>query len=337
MLRLILLILLSCIALSASATERLIVEPDEGRTPLYNAIQHAHSSVQVVMYGLTDTALLNTLIQSQSAGKKLQILLEETPYKNENENTFAIAKLNAEKINWRPAYNAFQLTHQKTMIIDQHQAIIMTFNFTHASFKNERNFALIIDDPDEVNEIEKVFQADWQRQNVSVSNPNLVWSPNNSKQKILDLIRSAQSSIKIYAQDISDYQTIGALAKAARSGRKVEILIGKLNDKNAKKINYLEKAGVIIHTNKKYYIHAKVIIIDKSAALLGSLNLTFPSINKNRELAIISHDPQVVKQLTRIFDEDFGNSCMPVVNETLTKFAKYILKYNHHHHHRHSW
>jgi phosphatidylserine/phosphatidylglycerophosphate/cardiolipin synthase-like enzyme len=326
------LIFFFCYAFTASAAEHLIIEPEDGRAPLYSAMQQARSSIQVVMYGFTDTDLLDSLIQSQIAGKKLQILLEKTPYRSETENDTAIAKLKAEKIDWQPAYNLFKLTHQKTMLIDQRKAIIMTFNFTHSTFKNERNFALVIDDPNEVSEIEKVFMADWLRKETTVNHPDLVWSPDNSRQKLLNFIRSAHSEIKVYAQDISDYQTIGALAKAARNGIKVEILLSKINNPS-RKIDYLKNAGVNVHTCKKYYIHAKVIIVDKSSALLGSLNFTAPSINKNRELAIITHDPQVVKQLNQTFNEDFGNSLMPSWNEAFTKLTKYMLR----HPHRHPW
>ncbi len=47
----------------------------------------------------------------------------------------------------------------------------MTFNLTHAAFSQthhrERNFALLITEPSMVQEIQAVFNADWQHQAVT--------------------------------------------------------------------------------------------------------------------------------------------------------------------------
>lgn len=296
---------LSFIFVTLSFADRLIVEPDAGRDPLLTEIKKAKSSVDLVMYGFTDGALLNALIEAKKSGKNVQVLLEPTPYKAEGENAFAIKRLQSAHVNLQWPSDKFKLTHQKTFLIDKHSAIVMTFNLTHSTFKNERNFALILDNPVMVNEINQIFMADWQHKHIDVNNPNLIWSPNNSRKKIIDFIRSANSDIKIYAQDLSDYQMIGALANAAREGKTVEILMRAPKNKRNKKLAYLRKAGVTIHFSKNYIIHAKVIIIDHKQAMLGSINLTQASINSNRELSVITKDPQVITTLTHTFEHDY--------------------------------
>ena len=131
-----------------------------GRAPILTAINNAKTSVDLVIYGLTDERCIRALINAKNAGKNVRVLLEPQPYKHADENTAAIQQLQTASVTLPAPNPIFRFTHQKTLITDQQQAIVMTFNFTHATFDRERNFALIITDPAEVNEINQVFQAD---------------------------------------------------------------------------------------------------------------------------------------------------------------------------------
>ena len=296
-------------ASSAFAREQLIIEPDMGIAPISAMIADAKSSVDLVTYGFTEKQLISAFINAKKRGKNVSILLEPHPYKAEDENISAIQQFHTANINVLTPNPDVRLTHQKTLITDQNLALIMTFNFTHSTFTKERNFGLIIDDPAMIQEIIRIFNADTQHKNISVTHPNLVWSPNNSREKILNFINDAHSEIKIYAQDVSDYQTIGALAKAARAGKKIQILMPEPRQTtHSKKFAYLKKAGIDIRFSKNYLIHAKVMIVDRKRAMLGSTNLTRSSINENRELSIITQDPEVIKELIKTFNQDWGST-----------------------------
>ena len=297
---------LSLFSSLAFANQELVIEPDLGRAPILSFISDAEKSIDLVMYGFTDSVIADHLISAKKQNKNIRVLLEPYPYKTAGENDAISKKLQSANIKILTPHPDVKLTHQKTLMSDQNRAMIMTFNFTHSTFSKERNFALVIDDPAMVSEIIRVFNADVRHKHISVSQPNLVWSPNNSREKILDFINHADSEIKIYAQDITDYQVIGALAKAARAGKKVAILTNEPKpDNHSKKYAYLRKAGVIIHFSKSYRIHAKVIMIDKKRAMLGSINLTRASINDNRELAVITQQESIITQLIAMFDHDF--------------------------------
>jgi cardiolipin synthase len=289
--------------------EKLIIEPDMGRAPLLSLIKNAKSSIDLVMYGFTDKPFINILNYSAKKEKNIRILLEKSPYKNSNENTFAVQSLQTNNIFLKWSNPDFKLTHQKTFIFDNTSALIMTFNLTRSSFDRTRNFALFIDDPDEVKEIIQGFQADWERKKFFPHHANLVWSTNNSREKLLAFIQQAHTSLEIYAQDVSDYKTIGVLSRAAHRGVNVEIITSKKSsEKNNKKYAYLTHSGVIIRFDKQYYIHAKVIIADHNKAMLGSMNLSQPSIDHNRELSIITVDRDVIHQLENTFNHDWNQS-----------------------------
>ncbi len=286
--------------------DQLIIEPEMGRAPVINAIKNARHTIDLVMYGWTDNQLLDNFIQQKRNGRTINVILEEKPYKREDENNKTITLLKENDINWIGNVPPFRLIHQKTLIIDDKKALVMTFNFTRSTFKNERNFALLIDDPKTVREIANVFSADWNHQPVIPHSANLIYSPDNSRERLTQLISAAKNKINMYAQDVSDYKLTGTLARAAKKGVQINIITSKtLREKQA---NYLSRAGIHIYYDKKLYIHAKAMTIDDKEAVIGSINLTRASLENNRELAVISHDPAVIRALNTQFEKDMTDT-----------------------------
>ncbi len=313
---------------STSKAEQLIIEPDMGRAPILSAMYNAKNTIDLVMYGFTDTQLMQALVTAKKSGKDIHVLLQKYPYKNDQENLLAIQTLQTGNISLKWPNPDYKLTHQKTLIIDHHKALVLTFNFTNSSFKNERNFGLIIDDPAMVNEIQQIFNADWNYKNIIVENPNLIWSPNNSREKLLNFIRQAKSNIDIYAQSITDYKMIGALAEAARHGIKITILTSIKPAGKNKKYDYLTRAGVTIHYSHHYYIHAKVIIIDHRTAMLGSMNLTNASIDGNRELSVITENKAIINTLENTFLLDNQDSETMATTKSSRRYTTQTTKIN---------
>lgn len=291
-------------ALTSSVfADQLIVEPDMGRAPIIDAINNSKYSISLVMYGMTDDELLDAFIKQKNRGRTLKIILEQTPYKAEDENKKAQNLLNENKIAWHGGVKPFRLIHEKTLLLDGNKAIVMTFNFTKSTFKRDRNFALIVDDKKTVSALNNLFSADWNQTPVVIDQGNLIISPDNSRYKVLQLIDAAKSDIKIYAPSLSDYKLLGELAKAARRGVTIKILTTA--NLRAKQKDFLTQAGINIAISKKYFIHAKVIIVDNKLAMLGSLNFTKPSFDVNREVSIITEDREVLRQLIKTFESDW--------------------------------
>lgn len=288
------------------AEEKLIVEPDMGRSPILSLIDNSTSSINLVMYGLTDKQFITALTKAANRGENVQVLLEPTPYKAANENDFAFQQFKSSKVRLQTPNPEFTFTHQKTLLIDQNTALIMTFNFTNSTFNNSRNFALLITNPTMIKEIQTVFSSDWQHSSTDVHDSHLIWAPNNSRDRILNFIHDAKSEIDVYAEGLSDYQIAGALAKAARAGIKVNILTSlHPHASPSKELNYLTHSGAHVRYDDELIIHAKMIMVDRKRAILGSINLTRNSIDYNRELAVITEDTKVISGLGKTFDADW--------------------------------
>ena len=178
-----------------SLADQLIIEPEMGRQPILTTLQSVRHSAKLVMYNLTDQTLISALCQQAEHGRDVQIILEAQPYKNIAGNQKTFQTLKQCQIKWHNHIPDINFIHQKTLVLDQHTAVVMTFNFTRASFKTERNFALIIDQPTEIKDIIATFAADWNHVAITQHHPNLIWSPENSRAKLLNFINSAKKRI----------------------------------------------------------------------------------------------------------------------------------------------
>lgn len=324
---------------SLACADELIVEPEMGRAPILNAFHDANHSIDLVMYGFTDEQLLRALTRQRN--KSIKIILERTPYKAESENNKTISLLDSLQMNWHGNVPPYRLVHEKTLIIDDHKAYIMTFNFTRSTFKDTRNFALVIDDPERVSAIQQIFEADWNHVAIANHHPDIILSPDDSRAKFEKAIREADHHIYIYAQCVNDYKIVGALAKAARKGVKIEILTS--GSMRCKQMDYLERAGVLVRQSRRLYIHAKVMIIDNDLAIIGSTNFSRASLDDNRELSVITHDKSVIHKLNEVFMKDWDNATTgnhatqrhtsnkhyrdPEISRTLNQLAKIARHY----------
>lgn len=82
-----------------------------------------------------------------------------------NSSTYSYLKSHGVKVVWSsPRY---QYTHQKTLVIDRSQAVIMTANLTSRYYSTTRDFLVVDSRQADVSAIVKVFNADFAHRPVS--------------------------------------------------------------------------------------------------------------------------------------------------------------------------
>jgi cardiolipin synthase len=59
---------------------------------------------------------------------------------------------------------AFDLTHEKSMVVDDATAFVKSLNWQSENLTETRDYAIITSEPHEVAEIIHCFEADWSRQ-----------------------------------------------------------------------------------------------------------------------------------------------------------------------------
>lgn len=289
----------------------LITEPADGIAPVLSLITNAKKSIDLVMYDLEDIQVEDALIAAKTRGVAVRVLLNKGYYgAAPKANAAAYTYLAAHDVSVAWTSPTFALTHQKTLVVDGTQALIMTFNLNAKYYKTGRDFGVLDTDATDVQAIEDTFTSDWTGQTTTASSGNdLVWSP-NSETTLVNFIGTATSSLFIYNEEMADSKITNALVDAAGRGVKVEIVM-TYSSQWKKAFQKLAGAGVEIRTYKDstkapLYIHAKVIIADSRKAFLGSENFSAGSLLKNRELGIMVDDVKVISSLTDTFQEDFA-------------------------------
>ena len=290
--------------------QHLFVEPDAGNKPVMDALNSSHESVYMEMYLLSDKGVLQALKDARSRGVNVRILLEEHPFGGSGSLKPVLDELNASNISVKRSSPAFRLTHEKGIVIDRKVALIMTLNQARSAFNSNREFGIIDTNPEDVSEVARVFENDWNRTSPNLTDTRLVWSPVNSRQRILGLIDSANKTLRIENEEMQDNQTEDHLIAAAAKGVDVQVVMspGQAgNDTNAPGLQKIGANGVKVNLVKSPYIHAKIIVADNSTAFVGSENFSPTSLDHNRELGILTKDPGVIGKLTTCFEKDWSS------------------------------
>ncbi len=287
----------------------LFYEPDMGREPILNGIKNAQNSIDLEVYTFSDTDVLRELKNAKLRGVKVRVILEENPYGGYSTNKNTYDKLRYYGIDVKWDNKAYNFTHSKFLVIDNKTGYILTLNLAKSAFTKNREFGIITSDKKVVEELTKIFEADWYRKPYNPKSDSiLVVSPENSRTKIETLLRSAHGEILMYAEEISDL-TIERILKERRAyGAVVKIIIADPNsvEDNARVIDELKKYGIDIKYVSSPFIHAKAIIVDEKYAFIGSENLSSNSLDNNREVGIITDNKEVIDQLVEVFSWDYG-------------------------------
>jgi cardiolipin synthase len=317
-----------------SPSHTLIVQPDDGRTLVLNALNAAQKSVDLTIYELSDPQIMAALTAAQKRNVTVRVLYNWysfPPDMQQRDITPAIQQLTAAGIQCKQAPRNFEVTHEKAFVIDNSTAIIMSFNLTSEYFSDTRDFGIITTFPAEVAEIQGVFSADWNGTPIVPNTASLVWSPVNSRIKLTALINNAKATLDIYCEEAEDPGTLGAMVAAAERGVAVRFMAavlsgqGKING-NAQGITYMQGGHVNAvcksftftaqGTQYQMYIHAKMVLADygtpNAQAYIGSENFSCVSLDDNRECGIIVAEPAILQRLKSIYESDWAQPSVPV-------------------------
>jgi cardiolipin synthase len=113
---------------------------------------------------------------------------------------------------------------------------------------------------------------------------------------IWELISEATSEIQIvaYRIDAEAEEILDLLERAVRSGIRVTLVISDLQRQPSLIRRRLLKLGAYGHTLVVDFarsgcglLHAKVVVVDRKRAVVGSANLTAGGLGKNHEIAVL--------------------------------------------------
>lgn len=130
------------------------------------------------------------------------------------------------------------------------------------------------------------------------------------------LIEKAQCSIDITtAYFVPDETLTAQLCDACKRGVKVRLLLpGKHTDQRLSQLGgedhfqRLLEAGLEIFQYQRTMLHAKLMVVDDSVAVVGSANMNHRSMAKDEEFCLVIEDATTIVELNQHFEDDLQHS-----------------------------
>lgn len=288
---------------------RLLVEPDDGVTPLIKAIDSARRTVFIAAYILSHRRIVRALERAQAHGVQVYVQLEPRPYGviDQPQQMLLLLRSSGIAVKWRPP--EFQYGHSKFLVIDDRLLVLSSANFSEAGFGSDRDFVIMDTAPADVRESSNVFRADWDRIGPTLTDPNLLVSPDNSRAKLLTLCARAHHTLDIYAEEVMDSALVNRLSGLARRGVRVRVIAATVGEGIKRRLRSVHIALKQITAGARHrYVHAKVLIVDDRLAFVGSENLSATSLDSNRELGVLIANPRAVAALSKTFRTDWSGA-----------------------------
>lgn len=209
-----------------------------------------------------------------------------------------------------------EFQHAKTFLTEK-AFIMQTANMTFSSFSKNREVFFMSTHTWVLESLQQLFNHDWQWLPTAADalHPNLVVCPHNCRSRIESLLQSAQASIVMYQQYITDNDIQKILTQKQKEWISIKIILGDIgekknssNSKNNQKNTdekFYESLGSMLQKQSNPYVHAKAILVDDQFLLIGSMNMSDMSLDKNREIGILLMNKEQIDTFKRTFLKDW--------------------------------
>jgi len=271
----------------------------------YDSLASTKSWLKIQVYEFTEKRIRELMKILAKKWMEIKIIIEDKKYQ-QYRNTykdliklftgFQNIQIKSDKQMWT------EYIHAKIDLLDD-DFWIKTNNITASAFKSSREYMFHSYDVWVRKSLDMIFDKDrnWDKIENKDIHPNLLICNINCRYGIEKLLNEAQESIYIQTQYITD-TSIFEILKNKSNLSWFQIIVADTDD-NDKLLNYFWPTKV--KKLKKPYIHAKMILIDDKYLILGSMNLSQNSLDKNREIWIILIDQFLVNNFKKQFNKDW--------------------------------
>ncbi len=255
------------------------------RYTLLEAIQGAKSSVYLVMFGLSDGAIISAL------SKKLEEEIPITVYYDVKGSPKVEKFLEGGDIH---PVKLPGLMHQKILILDDETVFIGSANMTSASLRMHDNLVIGLQNKKIAHFLKehRPLTPGYLRATVGGQEVEIWLLPDPRGHALSDLrkkIRSAHKSIRIALFTFTHPQLLEEVIQAHKRGVSVSVVVDMHSSfgASAKTVDALKRSGIQILVSKGVQLlHHKFIYIDERILITGSANWTKSAFYKNSDCIV---------------------------------------------------
>jgi phosphatidylserine/phosphatidylglycerophosphate/cardiolipin synthase-like enzyme len=273
---------------------KLIIQPDDGLTPLVQAVRDATREIALVVFRFDRVELEKALEAAVARGVTVRALIAHTAGGSSKRLRKLELRLLEGGVTVTRTANDLPRYHGKFTVIDD-TLYLLGFNYTKQDIEKSRSFGLVIRDPKMVKEALSVFEADAKRQAYKPGYDGLVVSPETSRERLSTFLRGARRQLLIYDERVSDPLMLRLLRERLDAGVEVRV-IGKVQ-------GTLDKAKT--RKLRDLRLHVRAIVRDGVRAFVGSQSLRKLELDARRELGVIVNDRRLAKTIADVFEKDW--------------------------------
>lgn len=276
---------------------KLIIQPDDGITPLLKAIRRARKTIDIVIFRFDRVELEKALEAAVTRGVLVRALIAHTNRGGEKSlRRLELRLLNAGVTVARTA-DDLPRYHGKLLLVDD-TLHVFGFNYTKMDIEKSRSFGIMTRDKRLVKEALALFEADSTRQPYSPNHGRFVVSPETSRELLTAFVRQAKKQLLIYDVQVSDNLVQRVLQDRVRAGVEIRV-IGKI-----------EKGppGVECRKLPDLRLHVRAIVRDGTACFIGSQSLRKLELDGRREVGVIITDSRIARKVLSVFEADWAQA-----------------------------
>ena len=276
---------------------KLIIQPDDGVTPVVKAIKKAKKTIDIVIFRFDRTEIEKALDAAVDRGVVVRALIAHTNRGGEQK----LRKLEQRLLEYGATVSRtaddLPRYHGKMMIVDR-TLHVYGFNYTKLDIEKSRSFGIVTREKRLVAEAMKLFEADNNRTAYSAGHPRLVVSPETSREILTGFLKGARKQLLIYDAAVTDNLIQRVLADRGKAGVSIRI------------IGALEKAlpGVKVRKLADLRLHVRAIVRDGDEAFVGSQSLRKLELDGRREVGVVVKDSRIARKITEGFEADWAHA-----------------------------
>jgi len=263
--------------------DRLYVAVEDRRPALVDAIRCARREITLSLFRCNDEAIVDELAAATARGVAVDVLVTSRSKGGHRRRQKLWDTLGRTGATLHAYSDPVVKYHAKYLVVDDGPAVVASLNFTRKCFRRTLDALVVTHDPEVVSGLRRLMAADRDRRQIPADlSPRLIVGPERARRQLTGLIEQARSSIRLIDAKLSDPDLATLLNARRASGLTVEVF-------SSKRLGGLKS-------------HGKLLLIDDSVAVIGSLALAAISLGFRREVAIVVEEPAAVAEIRELFN-----------------------------------
>jgi phosphatidylserine/phosphatidylglycerophosphate/cardiolipin synthase-like enzyme len=257
--------------------DRLIASVDERRQAVLDVIRQARRRITLSLFRCNDALIFAELAAAVARGVEVEVLVTSRARGGRKKLERLWRALEQTGAMVHPYTDAVVKYHAKYLVADQDTAIVASLNFTKKCFAKTVDALVITKDPAVISGLRRLWTADCARQPMPVDlAERLIVGPERARPQLTSLIEGARRSIRLIDAKLADPDLMALLDARRAAGMTVETFTAKrLGDRKS---------------------HGKIMLLDDTTVIVGSLALAALSLDFRREVAIVVTDAPAVAE-----------------------------------------